>query len=378
MEKGAPEIPAVLAILAVGCSPPGPPLVPAAKTAETVRAVEDVAPTTPETLAPPSADFDIVNLVIDSRFVYWAHRGEKGLVGVPLAGGPPITLVAGNQEPITSLAADATSLYFTTGRHVDIDPTGISSLGRKGPRAGHFEGVVVRLKKEAGAKPEEVASGRFEPGDVAVDAANVYWINAKRDATLVRQAVGQVDAQAVVAHGNFLPGSLVVSGGFAYWIDTDAGPGVMRVSTQGGEPQRISVPVPSASPLPSGSEGAGGQASHPVHLAADDTGVYLTDAGPMEGEGSVLRFATATGTVTVLAEHLNTPRAVVVHAGWVYWLDKGTGAKNFQDGSLQKAPVAGGTKTTLAAGLLAPDHLAVSETRVGWSEINGAVKDLAR
>jgi hypothetical protein len=377
MGKGAPEIPTVLAILAAGCSSPPltpsrPPVVPSTWTAETALAAEDVAPTSPETVAPPSADFDIVDLVIDSRFVYWAHRGEKGLVEVPLAGGPPITLVPGDQEPVTSLTADATSLYFTTGRYVDVDPTGISSLGRKGPRAGHFEGVVLRLRKDVGAKPEEIASGRFKPDDVAVDAANVYWINSNRDATLVRQAMGQVDAQAVVAHGNFLPGSLVVGGGFAYWIDTDAGPGVMRVATQGGEPRRIAVPVPSRS------GDANGQASHPVHLAADDTGVYLTDAGPMEGQGSVLRVATESGAVTVLADHLNNPRSVVVRAGWVYWLDKGTGAKNFEDGSLEKASVGGGPKATLAAGLLAPDHLAVSETRVAWSEINGAVKDLAR
>ena len=57
----------------------------------------DPAPTTPETLFPASVDFDIVNLFMDDKFAYWAHRGEKGLVKVPLGGGPPVTLVPGSE-----------------------------------------------------------------------------------------------------------------------------------------------------------------------------------------------------------------------------------------------------------------------------------------
>jgi hypothetical protein len=364
----------LLSALAFSCShaspPPSAPSASSPATASATPAIDDVGPTTPETLAPASSDFDIVNLFIDARFVYWAHRGEKGLVKVPLGGGPPITLVPGSEEPLTSLAADANSLYFTTGRHVDIDPTAVQIV-QKGTRAGHFEGVVVRLKKDGTAKGEEIASGRFKPEDVAVDATHVYWVNAKRDGTLVRQGLGQVDAQTVVAHGQFLPGSLVVSGGFAYWIDTDEGPGVMRVSTQGGEPQKLSVALPPQGASP-------GNATHPVRLAADNVAVYVTDAGASEGEGSIVRVAAVGGTVTVVADNLDTPRAVAVHAGWVYWLDRGTSAKNFQDGTLSKAPLAGGPKVTMATGLLAPDRLALSDTRVAWSELNGTIKNIAR
>ena len=325
----------------------------------------DVGPKAPEVLVPASVDFDIVNLSLDGRFLYWAHRGEKGLLEVPIGGGPPVTLVAGTEDPVTSLAADATYLYFTTGHRVDTEASDML-LGRRSPRAGHFEGVVNRLKKEPGAKVEEIASGRFRPEDVAVDATNVYWINSKKDAILVRQPLGQVDSQAVVTHGNFLPGSFVVSGGFGYWIDLDAGPAVVRVSTNGGEPQKVATSTSTS--------GIG----HPVRLAADDAAVYLTDAGSVEGKGSVLRVAVAGGAATLLADNLNAPRAVAVRGGWVYWLNKGTGAKNFLDGSLEKAPVTGGPKVTLAAGLAAPERLAVGDTRVAWTEVTGAIKDMAR
>ncbi len=331
----------------------------------------DPLPTTPETLVPVSVDFDIVNLFIDDKVVFWAHRGEKGLVKMPLAGGPPVTLVQGSEQPVTSLAADANFLYFTTGRRVETEASDML-LGRRSPRAGHFEGVVARLGKKPGAQVEEVASGRFKPEDVAVDATNVYWVMAKKDETLVRQALGQIDAPEVVAHGDFLAGSLTVAGGFAYWIDSSKGLAVMRVATNGGEPERLGA--------------AAADGARPLRLAADEAAVYFTDAGPEEGKGSVVRIALGGGskpggfaaTSVVVADGLNTPRAVAVRAGTVYWLTKGTSAKNYLDGTLEKAAAGGGTKVTMATGLAAPDRLALSDTRVAWTESTGALKDMAR
>jgi hypothetical protein len=353
--------------LALACSG-GAALTSALPPALPAPAPADTPPKSPELLVPASVDFDIANLFLDRTFVYWAHRGEKGVLKVPLSGGPPITLVPGTEEPVTSLAADASYLYFTTGRRVDTENSDML-LGRKSPRAGHFEGVIARVKKDGTGRVEEIASGRYRPQDIAVDAANVYWINMKKDAILVRLAIGQVDQEVVVAHGNFLPGSLVVSGGFAYWIDSDAGPSIIRVSTNGGEPQRIATSSQTNGPLVLG---------HPVHLAADDAAVYVADTGPSEGNGSVVRIALGGGTPSFVANGLDSPRAVAVSGGWVYWLNKGTGAKNFQDGSLEKAPATGGPKVTLATGLLAPDHLALSETRAAWTEVNGAIKDMGR
>jgi hypothetical protein len=355
LSTSAFAIAAPLAVLWAACSHPLPPSAPPAPP-------PDPAPTAPETLFPASVDFDIVNLFVDDKFAYWAHRGEKGLVKVPLGGGPPVTLVPGKEQPVTSLGADAKYLYFTTGRRIDTEASDML-LGRQSPRAGHFEGVVLRLEKKPGAQVEEISSGRFKPEDVAVDATNVYWIMAKKDETLVRQPIGQMDLPEVVAHGDFLPGSLTVAGGFAYWIDTGKGPAVMHVPTNGGTPEKV---------------GAGVEIAHPARLAADDAAVYLTDSGPMEGKGSVIRVALGGGGATVVAEGLSTPRAVAVRAGTVYWLTKGTSAKNYLDGALEKAPAAGGPKVTMVTGLAAPDRLALSDTRVAWTESTGAVKDMAR
>jgi hypothetical protein len=354
--------PSLLLLFFAACSHPPAPAVSAPNPASAPSV--EAGPTSPEVLVSGSNDFDIVDLTADTRFAYWGHRGGKGIVKVPLAGGLPVTLLSGTEAEVTSLADDPKYLYFTSGRRVETESIQPSLVPRS-TRAGHFEGVVSRVPKEGSSKVEEISSGRFKPEDVAVDGANVYWIMAKKDATLVRQPLGQIDSPEVVAHGHFSPGTLVVAGGYAYWIDTDTAPTVMRVSTHGGEPQKVT-------------QGAAGIRLHPVRLAADDAAVYVGDTGPVEGKGSILRVPLGAGSPSELAENLTTPRGVAVHGGYVYWLNKGTTEKNFKDGSLEKAPATGGPKVTMATGLDAPDRLAVSDSRVVWTEIDGSVKDMGK
>jgi hypothetical protein len=358
---------AVVPILVAACSRSSFSPASAPSTVSVHEAAPEAGPASPEVLIPGSTDFDIVNLTADGHSAYWAHRGEKGIVKVPFSGGLPVTVVSGSETPVTSLAADATYLYFTSGRRVEtesIEPALVPLVPRR-TRAGHFEGVVLRVPKEGSSKVDEISSGRFKPEDVAVDGTHVYWIMAKKDATLVRQPKGQIDAPEVVAHGHFSPGSLVVAGGYAYWIDADVEPMVMRVPIQGGEPQNVARST-AALPL------------HPVRVAADDAAVYVSDAGPTEGKGMILRIPLGAGAPSKVSENLPSPRGIAVRGGYVYWLNKGTAEKNFKDGSLEKAPAAGGPKVTLAGGLAAPNRIAVSDSRVVWTEIDGAVKDMGK
>jgi hypothetical protein len=347
-------------LFACGTSrPPEPPASPVAP--PTPR--EPPGPSAPVVLVPPSADFDIVALVVDARRAYWAHRGEGGLVDVELEGGPLKTLLPGTEEAITSLSADEGFVYWTSGRHLGAEKSEII-LGRINPRAGHYEGFVARIKKD-GTGREELSSGRFEPSNVAVFGPNVYWVMVRpREETLVRLPPG-TDAPFVVAHGTFAPGSLVVHGGHAYWIDPNAGPAVMRVSLGGGEPVKLA-------------QGAANNPVHPVRLAADDEAVYWTDAGSSETGGAVVRVPVGAGDASLLAENLASPRGIAVEGGVVYWLEKGTGAQNFHDGTLRRVATRGGAPATLAKGLVAPDRIAVNPTRVVWTEVDGSVKVMGK
>ncbi len=353
---------ALLSLLALSCaretpsrtpSPPPPAPSPAGPP----------APTTPVVLVAPSPDFDVVDLVLDEQRVYFAHRGERGLESVPLAGGAETTLVRAGDQPITSLAADATFLYYTSGRRVGAEQSA-EILGKVGAHAGHFEGYVARIRKD-GSSREELATGRFDPDNVALDGPLLCWVMVRpKEGTLVRLAPG-TDSPAVVAHGQFAPESVIAHGGRAYWIDPTAGPAVMMVPLAGGEPQKLA-------------QGEAGNPVHPVRLAADDEAVYWTDSGPSELEGAIVKVPVGQGAASLLAQGLHAPRGIGVWGGFAYWVEKGTAAGNFRDGTLRKVSTRGGAPVTLSSGLVAPDRLAVSGDRVVWTELDGSVRTMAR
>lgn len=365
---------AAILVAAAGCAggrdrssvpPDGRAAVPAGPSS--TAGARPVGPRTPVVLHPPSPNFDIVDLVVDTRRAYWAYRGDRGLVSIPLSGGSPggaaTTLVAATDHAISSLAAAGEFLYWTSGRRVGTDAS-VEMLGRVNQYAGHYEGFVARIQKD-GKGQTELSSGRFEPDNVAVDGANVYWVMVRpKEGTLVRLPPG-TDAPSVVAHGSFAPGSLVVHSGHAYWIDASSkgGPTVMMVSIAGEEPKKLA-------------QGEAGHPVHPVRLAADDVAVYWTDTGWSEAGGALVKVPVGAGNATLLAEGLRSPRGVQVSGGFVYWLEKGTAAANFHDGTLRRVPVQGGAAETLATGLFAPDRLATAAGRVCWTEVDGSVKTL--
>ncbi len=321
-------------------------------------------PSQPTELVAPSADFDISDLQADATRVYWAHRGDRGIQSVAITGGPVETVVPATDHPITSLATDEGFLYWTGGRRAGT-ASAEELTGRPASEyAGHFEGFVARLPKRGTAR-QELSSGRFEPADVRVDGPSVYWVMVRRhEGTLVRLALG-TESPSVVAHGKFAPGSLVVHGGLAYWVDPDRGPAVMMAKLAGEEPKKLA-------------EGAPSNPVHPQRVAADDLAVYWTDAGSSETGGAIVKVPVAAGDGSLLAEGLATPRGIAVADGFVYWVEKGTGAKNFHDGTLKKVPATGGAPVTIASGLFAPDRVAIAGRGIVWTEVDGSVKVVAR
>lgn len=100
-------------------------------------------------------------LAVDAQFVYWTNRGMPSsptangtIMKVPLAGGAAITLASGQYWPY-GIAVDAQFVYFTMGR---------------------YPGEAVKKVPLAGGPVVTLASGlRNQTGSIAVDAVDVFW-----------------------------------------------------------------------------------------------------------------------------------------------------------------------------------------------------------
>jgi len=86
---------------------------------------------------------------------------EANVIGVPIAGGAPRTIVAGSGCWIDRMTADETHLYWTCNH---------------GYRERHR---ILRLPI-SGGKPSVLVDNLGEVGGLAVDATNVYWLSDPR------------------------------------------------------------------------------------------------------------------------------------------------------------------------------------------------------
>lgn len=195
-----------------------------------------------------------------------------------------------------------------------------------------------------------------DPGNVAVDAMNVYWARGYQVLGMPR-AGGSV---VVIADEQSLPHGLASDGKFVYWLNTDGS--VMKAPIAGGAWTELATgPV---MPL-FGTSDRG--------LALDADNVYWVNCGSGKSDGQVLKVSKNGGKVTVLADGEFHPVAIAVDADNVYYTTLGWG---FQDnplavGRVLKVPVMGGTPTVIASGQSSPNALAVDSSGVYWSNYFG-------
>ncbi len=74
-------------------------------------------------------------------------------------------------------------------------------------------------------------------------------------------------------------------------------------------------------------------------IAVDATSVYWTE----NDTGMVMKVANAGGTPTTLASGQSGSDGIAVDATSVYWTNNGTYANSYNDGTVMKAAIGGGT-----------------------------------
>jgi len=172
-------------------------------------------------------------LLLAKGYAYWTtYPGAVRRVAV--TGGTPETLSPSGSDPY-GLAVDDTYAWWSN-----------RTFGKS----------VIRHNLTTKAD-DPVATGLLAPGDVAVDASNVYFADVNK---ILSRDKGNSAALTTAVPG-ILPDRIAVDGGYIYWASTTA-KHVARAALAGGPVQVIAKGL-----------------TAPGGLAVDSTSVYFTNDG---------------------------------------------------------------------------------------------------
>ena len=265
--------------------------------------------------------------------------GATGGTGGTGGGAGSATKISGPEVELEDLAIDATNAYL------------VNSAGE------------VRKVPLSGGSSVVLASNEYQPASVTVDATHVYWVS-KTFSNVRRIPIGG-GTPSTVASGLSSPVALAMDSTNVY-------------ITEAGNFRVVSVPKAGGTVTPLASNLAG-----PNNLTIDGSMLFFTTATATgkSNPRSVLGLPTSGGTPTSLYASTASPGPLAAAGGFVYFADTATNfvrkvqatggppadvsaggsvadlavdGSNFywaDYSSVKRAPVGGGTSTTLVSGL---------------------------
>lgn len=210
-------------------------------------------------------------------------------------------------------------------------------------------GDVGRIRKDGEGKTDMVSLS-LEPRGLLVDD-RVYYTAGIR-----LFAIGKDGGEPAILHDSFSSQSIAMNGTFIFGVPGDYGPydRLVRIEKKGGASKELDVSTrPDVKEPPSGFSA----------IAADDSGVYVTDSG----ENRVLRFQHDRAKPKVLASKQEKAYDLVIDADSVYF----TLAKA---GKLLKVSKNGGTPKVIATGLENQTQI-TSDTKAIYTTLAAKAED---
>lgn len=227
-------------------------------------------------------------------------------------------LLASGQAEVLDLAADQTSVYWTS-------------------RKAAGQGTVMRLPL-AGGTPVALASGQQRPEGLEVRGGFAYWT----DGTSLKKAPVAGGAEITLASGQqYMGGVVAVDSAFAYWVVDQVEHAVRKVPIGGGAIVELV---------------SGG---YPLYLAVDGTSVYWTE------NFDVKSIPLAGGVPVSLATSRSATYQVTTDGRFVYFA-------NYSE--LRKTPVDGGASELLAGAHPVGMEIVVDGDFLYWAESDSILR----
>ncbi len=202
-------------------------------------------------------------IVLTGNNLYWTvtYSGQVGSVATDGTGAHTVFDHGINSEPY-SLATDGTRLYVTD--HDTGDPDMVWSVTLAGTDYRAYQ---------------TINGGRSDtdPRGIVVDAAHVCWTDLDMGNVWCAPQDGS-GAPMAVATGRVRPWGIALDGANVYWVDH---------GIASGDGEVLRAPVSGAGPV----DVLAVDQDNPQSLAVDETTVYWTDLGDNGFNGSVLKIA---------------------------------------------------------------------------------------
>lgn len=259
------------------------------------------------------------SLEVTDAGIFWIDELQASIKRLPLEGGTPMTVAAGQKDP-RNLWADASSLYWLN----------------------KADGTIQKVALGDGATPAPLAQGLVAPSSLVATADELFWLSGSMPPAVMRvaKAGGAVTMVAAVGAG---AKKIAVDEAFVYIVspkDAMTPGNIARVARTGGMPAILVSDFP-AGEVKAAADGlyyadgmqvfkvdrAGGTPTAVVTTTAKVSN-FLIDGGTtyLTLGAQVVRLASPTATPEIVATNQGSPAALTVHDTHLYWLQEKTGA----------------------------------------------------